>query len=71
MAWVKHHDKYTGHDCCGRQARYEAAAKMHDCLRKKSTPDKGRARYIVPSSLDSLRVMASHHSATFAVSTPL
>ena len=35
MAWVKHHDKYTGHDVVDAQRGYEPPAKMHDCCAKK------------------------------------
>ena len=34
MAWVKHHDKYTGHDVVDTKRGYEPPAKMHDCCSK-------------------------------------
>src|SRR5882724_11516907 len=35
MAWVKHHDKYTGQDVVDAKRGYEPPAKMHDCCAKK------------------------------------
>jgi len=35
MAWVKHHDKYTGHDVVDAKRGYEPPEKMHDCCAKK------------------------------------
>lgn len=37
MAWVKHHDKYTGSDVVDASRDYAAPAKMHDCCAKKET----------------------------------
>ena len=37
MAWVKHHDKYTGADVVDASRDYAAPAKMHDCCTKKET----------------------------------
>jgi predicted dithiol-disulfide oxidoreductase (DUF899 family) len=34
MAWVKHHDKYTGHDVIDTKRGYVPPAKMHDCCAK-------------------------------------
>jgi hypothetical protein len=34
MAWVKHHDKYTGRDVVDAKRGYEPPAKMHDCCKK-------------------------------------
>lgn len=35
MAWVKHHDKYTGSDTVDAKRDYAPPAKMHDCCEKK------------------------------------
>jgi predicted dithiol-disulfide oxidoreductase (DUF899 family) len=35
MAWVKHHDKYTGNDDVDAKRGYVPPAKMHDCCEKK------------------------------------
>lgn len=37
MAWVKHHDKYTGSDVADPTRGYVPPAKMHDCCAKKET----------------------------------
>jgi len=34
MAWVKHHDKYTGQDVVDAKRGYAPPAKMHDCCEK-------------------------------------
>jgi hypothetical protein len=34
MAWVKQHDRYTGHDVVDRKRGYAAPAKVHDCCAK-------------------------------------
>jgi predicted dithiol-disulfide oxidoreductase (DUF899 family) len=34
MAWVKHHDKYTGHDVIDTKRGYVPPAKVHDCCAK-------------------------------------
>jgi predicted dithiol-disulfide oxidoreductase (DUF899 family) len=37
MAWVKHHDKYTGADTVDAKRDYAPPAKMHDCCSKTET----------------------------------
>ena len=34
MAWVKHHDKYTGNDVVDAKRGYTPPAKMHDCCKE-------------------------------------
>jgi len=34
MAWVKHHDKYTGHEVVDEKRGYTEPGKMHECCKK-------------------------------------